>query len=177
MSLFSPFFWNFCFIMTHDSRSGQRLLFSPRIMPFLCLPSLVSSGGLSFLPFLGPGCLDFHSTADKQEQERRVKPPNLTGCTPFLSFYSVSIIYYTPHTPYLPAVVSHRLQPYPPTSLLHSRQKAKNASEKSTMFLYVYIRLVFRYGSLQYAYGYHMHMSIITSTFTSTSTPQMNIIL
>jgi hypothetical protein len=116
--------------MTHDSRSGQRLLFSPRIMPFLCLPSLVSSGGLSFLPFLGPGCLDFHSTADKQEQERRVKPPNLTGCTPFLSFYSVSIIYYTPHTPYLPAVVSHRLQPYPPTSLLHSRQKAKNASEK-----------------------------------------------
>jgi hypothetical protein len=33
-------------------------------------------------------------------------------------------------------------------------QKRKTHLKKSTMFLYVYIRLVFRYGSLQYAYDY-----------------------
>lgn len=61
-------------LMTHDPVSDYCSR-PESCHSFVYIPSLVSLGGLYFLPFLGPGCLDFHSTADKQEQERRVNPP------------------------------------------------------------------------------------------------------
>lgn len=124
--------------MTYDP--DRRLLFSPRIMPFLCLYPRVLSlpGGYLFFSILCPGCLAFPKTqslptADKK-RERKVNPPTDWVYHPPSSPFVLCLLYtIPPHTPSLPAVVPHRLHPYPPTSLCstgRTGQKAKKHLKK-----------------------------------------------
>lgn len=136
-SFFGPFVYN----DSHDLRYGSAttVLAPNHAIPLSISPSLVFSGGLSFFFLLNSSSwmscyisedTTIPSTADR-ERERKVNPPTDWVCLPsFLSFCSVSIIYYTPHTPSLPAVVPHRLQPYPPTSLCSTSKTGQKANKK-----------------------------------------------
>lgn len=141
-------------LMTYDP--DRRLLFSPRIMPFLCLYPRVLSfpGGYLFFSILRPGCLAFPKTqslptADKK-RERKVNPPTDWVYHPPSSPFVLCLLYtIPPHTPSLPAVVPHRLHPYPPTSLCSTGRTGQKAKKQKsiwkkyhTMFLYVYIQLM-----------------------------------
>lgn len=138
-------------LMTYDP--DQRLLFSPRIMPFLCLYPWVLSfpGSYLFFSILSSwmSCyisedITTLSTADKK-RERKVNPPTDWVYHPPSSPFVLCLLYtIPPQTPSLPAVVPHRLQPYPPTLCPTSSTGTKKSIWKKyhTMFLYVYIQLM-----------------------------------
>lgn len=92
-------------LMTYDP--DQRLLFSPRIMPLLCLYRRVLSfpGDYVFSSILRPGCLAFPKTLQSLQlptrKENEKLTPQLTGSItllPLLFFFCVYYILYPPYT-------------------------------------------------------------------------------
>lgn len=154
--------------MTYDP--DQRLLFSPRIMPFLCLYPRVLSfpGWLSFLLNSSSwiSCVSKDtttlSTADKK-RERKVNPPTDWVYHPPSSPFVLCLLYTIPpiHQAYQPLYPIDFNPIHPsPCSTSRTGQKAKKASEKVPY----HVSICIYPAHTQSTYDHHMKMSIITST-------------